>query len=115
MRIRSTKVLVATCAGFVTLVGLVGAAPVASAAGPNAFTLHLQCDNGHSYDISVNDGHSVAALVEGSTIVAVLKNGNGTIVPAFGPGGPLAGRLVQCDTGIPGFTATVLFTPASLH
>jgi hypothetical protein len=94
-------------------VGL-GAAP-AVAAGPHAFTLHLDCDNGQSYDIFVNDGHSVAALVEGSSVVAVLKNGNGTVVPAFGDEGPLAGTLVSCDTGIPGFTALVLFTPATLH
>ncbi len=91
-----------------------GAAP-ASAAGPNAFTLHLVCDNGKSYDIAVNDGHAVAALVERSTSVAVLKNGNGTLVPAFTDGAPLEGRLVSCDTGIPGFTALVLFTPASLR
>jgi hypothetical protein len=84
----------------------------ASAAGPNSFTLHLECDNGQSYDIFVNDGHTVAALVEGSNMVAVLKNGNGTVVPAFGDNGPLAGTLVTCDTGIPGFTAVVLFTPA---
>jgi hypothetical protein len=84
----------------------------ANAAGPNAFTLHLECDNGQSYDIVVNDGHTVAALVDGSNVVAVLKNGNGTIVPAFGESGPLAGTLVSCDTGIPGFTAVVLFTPA---
>jgi hypothetical protein len=94
--------------------GGLGAAP-AAAAGPNGFTLHLTCDNGQSYDIFVNDGHAVAALVEGSSVVAVLKNGNGTVVPAFADGGPLAGRLVSCDTGIPGFTALVLFTPASLR
>ena len=87
------------------------AAP-AMAAGPNSFTLHLSCDNGKSYDIFVNDSHSVAALVNGSNVVAVLKNGNGTVVPAFSDGGPLAGTLVSCDTGIPGFTALVLFTPA---
>ena len=92
----------------------VGVAP-ANAAGPDAFTLHLQCDNGQSYDISVNVSHSVAALVQGSSIVAVLKNGNGTVVPAFTVGGPLNGQLVSCDTGIPGFTALVLFTPAQLH
>ena len=96
-------------------VGAVGVVNPAVAAGPNAFTLHLECDNGKSYDIFVNDGHSVAALVEGSRTVAVLKNGNGTVVPAFAPGGPQAGRLVTCDTGIPGFTALVLFTPASLR
>jgi hypothetical protein len=90
----------------------VGLGAPATAAGPNAFTLHLTCDDGHSYDISVNDGHSVAALVDGSHMVAVLKNGNGTVVPAFSEGGPLGGRLVSCDTGIPGFTALVLFTPA---
>jgi hypothetical protein len=78
-------------------------------------TLHLTCDNGHFYDIFVNDGHTVAALVDGSNMVAVLKNGNGTVVPAFDDGGPLAGTLVSCDTGIPGFTAVVLFTPASFH
>ena len=101
------------------LLALLGAAAAvtclsvpAGAAGPNAFTLHLECDNGQSYDIFVNDGHTVAALVDGSNIVAVLKNGNGTVVPAFGDGGPLAGTLVTCDTGIPGFTAVVLFTPA---
>lgn len=94
-------------------VGL-GAAP-AAAAGPNAFSLHLDCDNGQSFEIFVNDGHAVAALVEGSSMVAVLKNGNGTVVPAFSDGGPLAGTLVSCDTGIPGFTALVLFTPASLR
>lgn len=84
----------------------------AGAAGPNSFRLHLECDNGRSYDIVVNDGHTVAALVDGSKVVAVLKNGNGTVVPAFGDSGPLAGTLVSCDTGIPGFTAVVLFTPA---
>lgn len=87
----------------------------AGAAGPNSFTLHLECDNGQSYDIFVNDGHSVAALVDGSNVVAVLKNGNGTVVPAFGEGGPLADTLVSCDTGIPGFTAVVLFTPARFN
>lgn len=87
----------------------------ASAAGPNAFTLHLTCDNGLSYDIAVNDGHTVAALVQDSQVVAVLKNGNGTTVPAFNEDGPLDGTLVSCDTGIPGFTALVLFTPAQLR
>ncbi len=96
------------------LVASVGVAGPAAAAGPNAFTLHLTCDNGQSYDIAVNDGHSVAALVDGSNIVAVLKNGNGTLVPAFDADGPLDGTLVSCDTGIPGFTALVLFTPAQL-
>lgn len=92
-----------------TVTGLSGPA---SAAGPSSFGLHLECDNGRSYDIFVNDGHTVAALVDGSHAVAVLKNGNGTVVPAFGDDGPLAGTLVSCDTGIPGFTAVVLFTPA---
>jgi hypothetical protein len=87
----------------------------ASAAGPNSFTLHLTCDNGQSYDIFVNDSHTVAALVDGSKVVAVLKNGNGTVVPAFGADGPLAGTLTTCDTGIPGFTAVVLFTPANFN
>jgi hypothetical protein len=100
---------------FCVAVGVVGVAAPAGAAGPNAFTLHLTCDNGNSYDIFVNDGHTVAALVEGSQTVAVLKNGNGTVVPAFSEAGPLAGKLVSCDTGIPGFTALVLFTPASLR
>ena len=102
-------------AALLPLAAAVGIATPANAAGPNAFTLHLTCDNGQSYDIAVNDGHSVAALVDGSSIVAVLKNGNGTLVPAFDTGGPLAGTLVSCDTGIPGFTALVLFTPASLR
>jgi TRAP-type mannitol/chloroaromatic compound transport system substrate-binding protein len=89
-----------------------GATCPAEAAGPNSFTLHLDCENGRSYDIFVNDGHAVAALVEGSSMVAVLKNGNGTVVPAFADGGPRSGAVVSCDTGIPGFTALVLFTPA---
>lgn len=107
---------------FVRVLSLLGVAAVvaclsvpASAAGPHSFTLHLECDNGQSYDIFVNDGHAVAALVDGSNAVAVLKNGNGTVVPAFRDGGPLAGTLVSCDTGIPGFTAVVLFTPARLR
>ena len=95
--------------------GLVAGAPPADAAGPNSFTLHLTCDNGQSHDIFVNDGHSVAAHVQGSVSIAVLKNGNGTVVPAFQPGGPQADRVVSCDTGIPGFTALVLFTPARAH
>jgi hypothetical protein len=98
-------------ASAVVAVGL-STAP-AAAASPHSFTLHLTCDNDQSYDILVNDGHSVAALVNGSNAVAVLKNGNGTVVPAFAEGGPLAGTLVSCDTGIPGFTALVLFTPAA--
>lgn len=93
----------------------ISAGAPAAASSPNAFTLHLTCDNGRSYDILVNDEHTVAALVDGSHVVAVLKNGNGTVVPAFSDGGPLAGTLVSCDTGIPGFTALVLFTPASRH
>ena len=104
---------------LVALVGLAAAvtclAIPASAAGPNSFTLHLECDNGRSYDIFVNDGHTVAALVDGSNAVAVLKNGNGTVVPAFGDSGPLAGTLVSCSTGIPGFTAVVMFTPRHLN
>lgn len=73
------------------------------------------CDNGRSYDLFVNDLHTVAAHVEGSNAVAVLKGGNGTGVPAFLPGGPQADWVVNCDTGIPGFTAIVLFTPANGH
>ena len=108
---RIPRVALALTAATLAAVG-VGTTP-ATAAGPNSFTLHLTCDNGQSYDIFVNDGHSVAALVDGSSVVAVLKNGNGTVVPAFADGGPRAGTLVSCDTGIPGFTALVLFTPAS--
>lgn len=111
--VRKLSVLVVSLIGVAASV--LGVASPASAAGPNSFSLHLTCENGQSYDIFVNDGHSVAALVEGSSMVAVLKNGNGTVVPAFNEGGPLAGTLVSCDTGIPGFTALVLFTPASLH
>ena len=107
---RIPRVALALTAATLAAVG-VGTTP-ATAAGPNSFTLHLTCDNGQSYDIFVNDGHSVAALVDGSSVVAVLKNGNGTVVPAFADGGPRAGTLVSCDTGIPGFTALVLFTPA---
>jgi hypothetical protein len=108
---RTSRIALGLTAAVFAAVGF-GSAP-ATAAGPNSFTLHLTCDNGKSYDIFVNDSHSVAALVEGSSVVAVLKNGNGTVVPAFADGGPRAGTLVTCDTGIPGFTALVLFTPAS--
>jgi hypothetical protein len=94
-----------------TTLALAAQALPAGAAGPNSFTLHLDCDNGQSYDIFVNDEHTVAAHVEGSTMIAVLKGGNGTGVPAFITG-PHAGTLVLCETGIPGFTALVLFTPA---
>jgi TRAP-type mannitol/chloroaromatic compound transport system substrate-binding protein len=108
---RTSRLAVGLTTAVLAAVGL-GSAP-AVAAGPNSFTLHLTCDNGQSYDIFVNDAHSVAAHVEGSTAVAVLKNGNGTVVPAFSDTGPHAGTLVSCDTGIPGFTALVLFTPAN--
>ncbi|MEO8330577.1 MAG: hypothetical protein ABI586_11265 [Candidatus Nanopelagicales bacterium] len=91
-------------------------APSASAAAPQPFTLHLACDNGQSYDVYVQGGKgTVAAFVNGSNSIAVLKNGNGTLVAAFSDEGPLAGHLVSCDTGIPGFTALVLFTPAQLR
>jgi hypothetical protein len=101
----ATAALAGTC---------LGAAP-ADAAGPDSFTLHLTCDNGQAYDVLVNDPHTVAALVEGSGAVAVLKNGNGTVVPAFAEGGALSGTLVSCSTGIPDFTALVLFTPATVR
>ena len=67
---RTSSIALGLTAAVLAAVGL-GSAP-ATAAGPNSFTLHLMCDNGQSYDIFVNDGHSVGALVEGSSVVAVL-------------------------------------------
>jgi len=112
MNMRTLRIAVAVVGATV---GLAAAAGPAVAAGPNSFTLHLDCDNGQSYDVFVNDPHTVAAHVQGSNAIAVLKNGNGTGVPAFAPGGPQADRVVSCETGIPGFTALVMFTPASRH
>ena len=112
MSMRTIRIAVAAVGATLGLVAAVGPA---AAAGPNSFTLHLDCDNGRSYDIFVNDPHTVAAHVEGSNAIAVLKGGNGTGVPAFLPGGPQADRVVNCDTGIPGFTAIVLFTPTNGH
>jgi hypothetical protein len=100
----------ASAAAIGAAVGVVGTMAPSAAAGPNSFTLHLVCDNGNEYDVFINDEHTVAAHIQGSKGIAVLKNGNGTGVPAFVTG-PHAGTLVNCDTGIPGFTALVMFTP----
>ncbi len=100
----------ASAAAIGAAIGVVGTIAPSAAAGPNSFTLHLVCDNGQEYDIFVNDEHTVAAHVQGSNAIAVLKGGNGTGVPAFITG-PQAGTTVTCDTGIPDFTAIVMFTP----
>ncbi len=107
---RTLKAAVALTTSVLAAASL-GTAP-AAAAGSNSFRLHLACDNGQSYEIFVNDGNTAAALADGSNVVAVLPGGRrGTAVPAYSDGGPLAGTLVSCETGVPGFTALVLLTP----
>ena len=45
----------------------------ALAAGPAAFTLHLECEDGSTFDLDAPVGNSFAALVRGSNSVGVLK------------------------------------------
>lgn len=88
----------------------------AAAAGPAAFTLHLDCEDGSAFDIDAPVGNSFAALVRGSNSVAVLKGQDldfdGTpdvLVPGF-----TLDELVACDTFLDDelvFVAYVLFTP----
>jgi hypothetical protein len=108
------RLLVATT----TLAILAVLVPSAAAApsGPGAFPLHLDCDDGHEYDITAPVGNSFAALVEGSNSVAVLKGQDldfdGT--PDFLVAGFSTDQLVACDTFLDDelvFVAYVLFTP----
>ena len=84
----------------------------AVAASPNAFTLRLECDNGKSYDIFVNDGHSVAAWWKGhdSRGAQTAVHGRSSVRSRWSAGRE-AGDVRHRH---PRFTALVLFTPASL-
>jgi hypothetical protein len=92
----------------------------AKPAGPGAFTLHLDCENGAQFDVLVPTGSSFAALVDGINSVAVLKGQDvdfDGIPDALVPGFTLD-ELTACTTFveesgelIPIFVAYVLFTP----
>jgi hypothetical protein len=88
----------------------------AAAAGPAAFTLHLDCENGATFDVDVPVGNSFAALVRGSSRVAVLKGQDLDLdgTPDVLVRGFTLDELVACDTFLDGqlvFVAYVLFTP----
>jgi hypothetical protein len=80
--------------------------------GPGAFTLHLDCEGGQEFDILVPVGASFAALVEGSSGVAVLKgideDFDGTpefLVPGFS-----VDELTACITTIEGETEPIFIS-----
>ena len=110
---RTTRwLLVATIALAILAPGVASATP----RGPGAFPLHLECDDGNEYDVTVPVGNSFAALVQGSNSVAVLKGQDfdfdGT--PDVLVRGFTTDQLVTCDTFLDGqriFVAYVLFTP----
>jgi len=88
--------------------------------GPGSFALHLECENGSEFDLTIPVGNSFAALVNSSKSVAVLKGQDldfdGT--PDVLVRGFSVDELVECDTfldveGEPQliFVAYVLFTP----
>lgn len=112
---RTARLLLVATATLTTLAILVPSA-AAAPSGPGAFPLHLDCDNGNEYDITAPVGNSFAALVEGSTSIAVLKGQDldfdGT--PDVLVAGFTTDQLVACDTFLDGelvFVAYVLFTP----
>ena len=51
-------------------VGVASAAPK----GPGSFALHLSCENGSEFDLTIPVGNSFAALVNSSNSVAVLRD-----------------------------------------
>lgn len=90
----------------------------------NAFPLHLECDDGATFEITVSSGDSLAALVEGIRSVAVVKgfdfDFDGHLDVLFGAQGLAPESLTACEafavSGSPGgsgplFVAYVLFTP----
>jgi hypothetical protein len=88
----------------------------ATAAGPAAFTLHLECEDGSAFDLDVPVGNSFAALVQASNSVAVLKGQDLDLdgTPDLLVRGFTVDQLVACDTFLDGqlvFVAYVLFTP----
>lgn len=88
----------------------------ALAAGPAAFTLHLECEDGSTFDLDVPVGNSFAALVRGSNSVGVLKGQDLDLdgTPDVLVRGFTVDDLVTCDTFLDGqlvFVAYVLFTP----
>jgi hypothetical protein len=88
----------------------------AAAAGPAAFTLHLDCQDGSTFDLDVPVGNSFAALVQGSNSVAVLKGQDLDLdgTPDVLVRGFTVDELVACDTFLDDeliFVAYVLFTP----
>ena len=84
--------------------------------GPAAFTLHLECEDGSTFDLDVPVGNSFAALVRGSNSVGVLKGQDLDLdgTPDVLVRGFTVDDLVTCDTFLDGqlvFVAYVLFTP----
>lgn len=86
----------------------------------NAVPLHIECEDGATFDILVRSDHSLSALVEGIDSIAVLKgidwDFDGTLDVSFGARGIGSDNLVACVASEPGksmptFVAYVLFTP----
>jgi hypothetical protein len=114
VRMRKAFLFLSAVALFAMLsVGVASAAPK----GPGSFALHLSCENGSEFDLTIPVGNSFAALVNSSNSVAVLKGQDldfdGT--PDVLVRGFSVDELVACDTSLDGqliFVAYVLFTPA---
>jgi hypothetical protein len=115
VRMRRAFLFLSAVALFAMLsVGVASAAPK----GPGSFALHLSCENGSEFDLTIPVGDSYAALVNSSNSVAVLKGQDldfdGT--PDVLVRGFSVDELVACDTTLDGqliFVAYVLFTPAN--